>query len=75
MIGSGLDVWEIVHMVEDFGSPETLAADTHFSPAHIRLALAYRGALPAEIDAAIAENRRPLSDVGVLFPFVTVAGA
>src|SRR5881398_4099846 len=31
VIGSGLDVWEIVHMLEDFGSPEALVADTHLS--------------------------------------------
>jgi hypothetical protein len=40
---------------------------------HVRLAAAYREAHPDEIDEAIAENRCPLADVGVLFPFVAVA--
>ncbi|MGH2628703.1 MAG: hypothetical protein ACRDHY_18860 [Anaerolineales bacterium] len=73
VIGSGLDVWEIVQMLEDFGSPQGLVADTPLSPAHVRLAVAYRNAYPAEIDEPIAENRRPLDDVGVLFPFITTA--
>lgn len=72
VIGSGLDVWEIVHMLEDFGSPEALVADTPLTLGHIRLAAAYRERYPSDIDEAIAENRRPLADVGVLFPFVAV---
>jgi uncharacterized protein (DUF433 family) len=75
VIGSGLDVWEIIHMLEDFGSAEALVADTQLSLAQVRLAVAYRDAYPEEIDEAIADNRRPLSDVGVLFPFVDVAEA
>jgi uncharacterized protein (DUF433 family) len=75
VIGSGLDVWEIIHMLEDFGSPEALLADTPLSLAQVRLAIAYREAYPDEIDAAIADNRRPLADIGVLYPFIDVAGA
>ncbi len=75
VIGSGLDVWEIIHMLEDFGSPETLGAETLLSPAQARLAVAYRDAYPDEIAEAVAENRRPIADVGVLFPFITVRGA
>lgn len=75
VIGSGLDVWEIIHMLEDFGSPEVLVAETHVSPAQLRLALAYRDSYPDEVDAAILENRRPISDLEILFPFITVADA
>ncbi len=75
VIGSGLDVWEIIHMLEDFGSPEALVADTSLSLAQVRLAVAYRGSYPDEIDAAIADNRRPLSDLAALFPFIDVADA
>src|SRR5215210_5606821 len=69
VIGSGLDVWEIVHMLEDFGSSEALVAEASLSLQHVRLAVAYRDAYPDEIDEAVADNRRPLADVGVLFPF------
>ncbi len=72
VIGSSLDVWEIVHMLEDFGSREALVANTPLTLGHVRLAVAYREAYPDEIDEAIAENRRPLADVSVLFPFVAV---
>ena len=72
MIGSGLDVWEIIQMLEDFGSSETLVNDTPLSLAQVRLAVAYREAYQGEIDDAIADNRRPLSDVADLFPFIDV---
>lgn len=75
VIGSGLDVWEIAHMAEDFGSPEVLAKDSHLSPAHIRLALAYRDAYRDEIDRFIEENRQPLDELRLLHPFIEVAGA
>jgi hypothetical protein len=75
VIGSGLDVWEIAHMAEDFGSPDALAKETHLSPAHIRLAFAYRDAYPDEIERFIEENRQPLEELRVLHPFIEVAGA
>jgi uncharacterized protein (DUF433 family) len=73
VIGSGLDVWEIVQMLEDFGSPEALVADTQVSPAQVRLAISYRDSYPDEIADAIVENRRPISDVASIFPFIAVA--
>jgi len=73
VIGSGLDAWEIIHMLEDFGSPEALVANTALSLAQVRLAVAYRDAYPNEINEAIAENRRPVAEVGILFPFIDVA--
>jgi len=75
VIGSGLDVWEIAHMADDFGAPEALAKDSHLSPAQIRIALAYRDAHPDEIEQFIEENRRALDDLRVLHPFIEVAGA
>jgi uncharacterized protein (DUF433 family) len=73
VIGSGLDVWEIIQMLEDFGSPEALVADTQLLPAQVRLAMAYRNSYPDEIAEAIVENKRPITDVAVLFPFIAVA--
>ena len=75
VIGSGLDVWEIVQMAEDFGSITKLVRDTQLVQPHVRLALAYRQAYPAEIDEAIADNRRPISEVTALFPFIEIADA
>lgn len=72
VIGTGLDVWEVVQMLDDLGSAEALAEETQITPAQIRLAVAYRSSYPVEIDEAIADNRRPLDDIDDLFPFVTV---
>lgn len=74
VIGSGLDVWELVHMVEDFGSLERVVAETHLTERQVRLALAYRDAYPDEIAEAIADNRRPAEELRVLYPFIEVAG-
>ncbi len=75
VIGSGLDVWEIIHMLEDFGSADALVAETQLSTAQVRVAVAYRDAYSDEIAEAIVENRRPIADVDVLFPFIAVADA
>lgn len=74
VIGSGLDAWEIIEMLDASGSPEALVADSHLSSAQVRLAMAYRDAYPAEIEAAVAENRRPIEDIATLYPFIVVAG-
>lgn len=74
VIGSGLDVWEIVQMLEDFGTPERLIAETHLTEQHLRLALAYRDAYPDEIADAVADNRRPAQDLTLLYPFIEFAG-
>lgn len=73
VMGTGLDVWEIVHMLEDVGSPEALVADTQLSLEQVHLALDYRDAHPEEIGEAIAANRRPIADVRIWFPFVIPA--
>jgi uncharacterized protein (DUF433 family) len=73
VIGSGLDVWEIIQMLEDFGSPEALVAESQVVLAQVRLAMAYRDSYADEIAEAIVENKRPITDVAVLFPFIAVA--
>src|SRR5688500_12688836 len=49
VIGSGLDIWEIVQMLEDFGSVQRLVKQTHLNERQVRLALTYRDAYPEEI--------------------------
>ncbi len=75
VIGSGLDVWEIIQMLQDFGSADALVAETHLTPTQVRIARAYGEAYPDEVEAAIAENRRLLGDIEVLYPFIEVAGS
>lgn len=75
LIGTGLDIWEIVQMCEDFGSLEGLVENTQLSERQARLALAYRDAYPEEIATAIAENRRSAADWHELYPFVELPAA
>lgn len=74
VIGTGLDAWEIAHMLEDFGSADRLVAETQLTERAVRLADAYRREFPEEIAAAIAENRRPVEELRSLYPFVESAG-
>lgn len=73
VIGTGLDVWEIAHMAEDFGSVERLVRETHLSEPQVRTALAYREQFAEEIEDAITENRRPPEELRSLYPFVRFA--
>ena len=70
LIGTGLDSWEAVQMLEDFGSLEALVENTQLRERQVRLALAYRDAYPEEIAAAIAENRRSTAEWHELYPFI-----
>lgn len=74
VIGSGLDVWEIAQMLEDFGSVSRLVAETHLSERQVRLVIAYRDAFPDEISDAIEQNRRGVDELRTLYPFVQFAG-
>ena len=70
VIGSGLDVWEIVQMAQEYESLEQLVAETQLSERQVALALAYRDSYPDEVADAIAENRRPLGEWQARYPFV-----
>lgn len=75
VIGSGLDVWEIVQMLEDFGSSESLVELTQLSERQVHLAVAYRDSYPEEIAEAIAENRRAPEQWRELYPFIELSPA
>lgn len=73
VVGSGLDVWEVVQMAEDFGTLERLLAETHLTERQVRLALAYHAEYRDEIDELVAENRRPVDELRTLYPFIELA--
>jgi uncharacterized protein (DUF433 family) len=73
LIGTGLDLWEIIHMLEDYRSIDRLARESQLTERQVKLALAYREAYPSEIAEAIAENRRSAEELRELYPFVEVA--
>ncbi len=73
VIGSGLDVWEIAQMADEYGAAEQLVADTQLTDRQVRLALAYGESYPDEIADAIAENRRSVEEWRELYPFAEFA--
>lgn len=73
VIGTGLDVWQIVEASEHFSSPEEMADQTDLEARHVRLALAYRDQYPDEIAEAIAINQRDVAELERLYPFLDVA--
>jgi hypothetical protein len=75
LIGTGLDIWEIMQMFEDFGSLERLVEDTQLSERQVHLALAYRDAYSEEIAAAMAENRRSSAEWHELYPFIELSAS
>jgi uncharacterized protein (DUF433 family) len=54
LMGSGLDVWEIVKAVKDSGSPQEAAAYLEIEPRLVELAIRYYGSNRQEIDDWIA---------------------
>jgi hypothetical protein len=72
VVGTALDVWEIVAAFEDFGSVEAMVAGTDLSERQIRLALAYRDRFPDEIDDAVARQRQSLDQLHEAFPTIAV---
>jgi uncharacterized protein (DUF433 family) len=72
VIGSGLDVWEIVEMIRSYrGDEESLLANHPLlNVRRIRAAQAYAERFPEEIEALIEANHRPLEEILELYPFI-----
>jgi uncharacterized protein (DUF433 family) len=70
VIGTGLDVWELCQMIEEYDSIQELRDAMDLTERPIRLALAYRERYPEEIESAIAENRRSPEEWLELYPFI-----
>jgi hypothetical protein len=73
VIGTALDVWQIVDAHRDIGSVETMILGGSANERQIRLALDYHKRFPEEINAAIAENRRSVEQLEGEFPFIEVS--
>jgi hypothetical protein len=73
VIGTALDVWQIVDAYRDIGSVERMVEGGSANQRQIQLALDYYEMFGEEIDAAIAENRRPLEQLEEEFPFIAVS--
>lgn len=72
VIGTGLDVWEVIELLEDMGSVERLLEGTDLNAPGVELARSYYVSYADEIERAIAENRRPIAELRELYPFIAV---
>lgn len=74
VIGSGLDVWEIVDLLRSYGGDAEKLRESHplVSDRHLRLARAYAERFPEEIDGLLEANRRPLEELRALYPFLEI---
>ncbi len=70
VIGTALDVWQIVDAYRDIGSVERMVDGGGASERSINLALAYYERFPEEIDTAIADNHRSIEQLRDEFPFI-----
>ena len=70
VLGTALDVWEIVAASRSYRTPSEMAAATDLAEPQIRLAFAYYNEFSEEVDAAIAENQRPLAELQRQYPTI-----
>lgn len=75
VIGSGLDVWEIVELLRSYDGDEEQLRASHplLDERHLRTARAYAERFPDEIESLLEENRRPLPELRELYPFLHAA--
>jgi uncharacterized protein (DUF433 family) len=75
VIGSGLDVWEIVEMLRSYRDDEAalLAGHPSLTARHLRTARAYAERFPGELAPMLAETHRPLAELRELYPFIQTA--
>jgi hypothetical protein len=72
VIGSGLDVWEVIDLLRSYEDDANLLQANHplVGDRHLRLARAYATNFPTEIQTLSQENHRPLEELLELYPFL-----
>jgi hypothetical protein len=75
VIGTGLDVWEILELLHSYAGDERRLQAAHplIGARHLRLACAYCERFPDEIAAFAADSRRPLDELRRLYPLLQTA--
>lgn len=72
VIGTGLDVWEVLELLRSHGGDETALRASHslVGDRHVRLARAYATHFPDEIERFTEVTRRPFDETLALYPFL-----
>jgi uncharacterized protein (DUF433 family) len=73
VMGTGLDVWQVIDIYKDVGSVESMVENWSINERQVQLALDYYKMFPDEIDAMIADNKRPIEQLEEEFPFAVVS--
>jgi hypothetical protein len=75
VIGTGLDVWEILELLRSYAGDEQQLRAAHplIGERHLRLARAYGERFPEEIAAFAEDSRRPLDELRRLYPLLQTA--
>ncbi len=72
VIGTALDVWQIIDAYRDFDSVERMVADTDLSERQIALAFMYYERFPAEIDEVVGRNRGSIEELRTAYPTIEI---
>lgn len=70
VLGTGLDVWEVIALLRDFGNDQALAGEYDLKRSQIQVASAYYREFPEEIDGWIALGRRSPEELTRDYPFI-----
>lgn len=70
VLGTGLDIWEIIGILRDFGEERAMAREYDLTLGQIRIAQAYHREFPEEIDRLLASGRQSEDDFRIRNPFV-----
>jgi hypothetical protein len=75
VIGTGLDVWEILELLRSYAGDERQLRAAHplIGERHLRLARAYGERFPNEVAASIEDGTRPMDELRHLYPFLQTA--
>jgi hypothetical protein len=76
VIGSGLDVWEVIELLRSYDGDEEALRENHplITDRHLRVAQAYAGRFPTEIEALIKKNHPPLDELRVRLASIAAVG-
>jgi hypothetical protein len=71
LLGSGLDVWQALELLEEYGDERQALLDDHplLSEGALRLARAYAERFPEEIELHRRRGRRTVEELKALYPF------
>jgi uncharacterized protein (DUF433 family) len=74
VIGTGLDVWQVVELLRSHGSDLESLQESHplVTERHLRLIRAYAERFPDDLERELAAHRRRVEELEERFPFLQI---